>query len=175
MKYNIFYIGILTFFIVASSCCMKNTDSEYYNNDMDEVINTSLNSELVYYTIKKEYPDLLEQDIIFLKNNLISNVSLDSTKFLGRPIYLKTEDELLENKNPNFFYFFHIKVSQDLARIDIVYKFSPTIRIFLEKKHENNEWIVLNCVTIYHINYYSHKERDLLEEIVYRIQQERDM
>lgn len=168
---TIFYIGtLLLFVLINNSCCKKTISKEFYNDDLNEVVSLALNSEMVYYTVKKEYPNLLEQDMVFLKNDWISNVNFDSIKFLDKPILVKSYDDLLESKNPNFFYFFHIKISQDLARIDIIHKFSPTIRIFLEKYE--NEWIVLNCVTIYHINYKSHNERDLLNEIIYKIEKD---
>lgn len=171
MRHNIFYIGtLLLFVLICNSSCKKTIDSEIYNNDLNEVVSVALNSELVYYTVKSRYSDLLNKEALFLKNDKINDINLDSVYFLMKPVQFKTAEELLDNKNPDFYYFFDIKISEDLARVVIVYSFSPVITIYLEK--DEGEWKETDCVVRYHVNLKSNKERDLINEIIYRIEKD---
>jgi hypothetical protein len=156
---RIFLLYISLFFF---TCCTNN-DQISETDNLNEIISSVFNSKVFYYSINDNYPEILENEIYFLVNERVKEVNFDSLTFHGKPINTKTPKELYDSKNPNFFYFLDIKISQELAKIILVYRFSPVITIYLEKI--DGEWQVLDCVSRYHVQLKTHDEGELVNEI----------
>jgi hypothetical protein len=157
MRILILYLSLLLF-----TCCI-NKDQLTETDNLNEVISSVFNSKVFYYSINDNYPEILENEIYFLVNERVKEVNFDLLTFNGKPINSKTSKELYDTKNPNFFYFLDIKISQELAKIILVYRFSPVITIYLEMIDE--EWQVLDCVTRYQVFLKTHDEGELVNEI----------
>ncbi len=133
-------------------------------NDIDSIIDSAFNDEIFkssMYRYKGIY--INKEEIIFLKNDKISKTDLDGIKFLNKTIIIKDSNELLETLNADFFYFLDLKVSENMAKIILVYGYSPLITIYMEKIE--NEWSVTDCITKRNVFLKKNEERKILDQI----------